>query len=160
MHPLGFARLSAASPLVTVADPRANARAISELRRNLMDSDIVVFPELAISGYTCGDLFHQSALLETSLAALQELVVESDKDHQLWFVGVPFRWQGRLYNTAAAIHHGRLLGLIPKQYLPTYSEFYEARWFTPGDSHTPSMAWVEGFGQVPFGTDLLLNAVR
>ncbi len=157
MHPLGYVRVSAVSSTVVVADPRANARAILEARRSLMDSDIVVFPELSISGYTCGDLFQQSALLEGCIGALRELIIDSAKDHQLWFVGLPLRIDGRLFNVAAAIHHGRLLGLIPKQYLPTYQEFYEARWFTPGATELPSIVSVEGLGQVPFGVDLLFE---
>ncbi len=157
MHPLGFVRVSAASTAIAVADPRANSRAILDSRRHLMDSDIVVFPELCISGYTCGDLFAQTALLDGCLMALRELIADSAKDHQLWFVGLPLRIDGKLFNTAAALHHGRLLGLIPKQYLPTYQEFYEARWFSPGCADLPSVVAVEGIGQVPFGIDLLFE---
>ncbi len=157
MHPLGFVRVSAVSSAIAVADPRANAHSILESRRKLMDSDIVVFPELSISSYTCGDLFLQSALLDGCVLALRELITDSAKDHQLWFVGLPIRIDGRLFNTAAAIHHGRLLGLVPKQYLPTYQEFYEARWFTPGTGDLPASVSIEGIGQVPFGIDLLFE---
>jgi NAD+ synthase (glutamine-hydrolysing) len=157
MHPLGFVRVSAAASSVVVADPRANAHAILDSRRHLLDSDVVVFPELSLSGYTCGDLFAQSALLDGCLMALRELISDSAKDHQLWFVGLPLRIDGKLFNTAAAIHHGRLLGLVPKQYLPTYQEFYEARWFSPGCVDLPSLVAIDGIGPVPFGIDLLFE---
>jgi NAD+ synthase (glutamine-hydrolysing) len=157
MHPLGFVRVSASSSAMVVADPHANSHAIVDSRRHLIDSDVLVFPELSISGYTCGDLFAQHVLLDECIMALRRLILDSAKDHQLWFVGLPLRIDGRLFNTAAAIHHGRLLGLVPKQYLPTYQEFYEARWFSPGTVELPPTVSIEGIGEVPFGVDLLFE---
>jgi len=132
MHPLGFLRVSAASPEVTVADPSANAAAILSCAATLADSDVIVFPELSISGYTCGDLFGQSLLLDKSLEALKTLVNASVGLQQLWAVGLPLVVQGRLLNVAAMIANGKLLGMVPKQYLPNYLEFYEQRWFHSG----------------------------
>ncbi|MDZ4852222.1 MAG: NAD(+) synthase [Pirellulaceae bacterium] len=157
MHPLGFIRVSAVSPAISVANPIANVESIMESRRSLTDSDVLVFPELAISGYTCGDLFLQSRLLDDCLDALRSLIADSSGVDQLWVVGLPIRIEGRLFNTAAMIHNGKLLGLIPKQYLPTYQEFYEARWFSAGSNDLPAMASFDGLGEIPFGVDLLFE---
>ena len=157
MHPLGFVRVAAVSSATSVADPHANAQTILAARQGLLESDIVVFPELSLCGYTCGDLFLQSILLESCYTALRELVADSSNDFQLWVVGLPLRVDGRLFNTAAVIHHGQLLGLVPKQYLPTYNEFYEARWFAPGSEKLPNTVFINGLGEIPFGTDLLFE---
>jgi len=157
MHPLGFIRVSALSSVTSVADPRANVRAVLNAGSSLVDSDILVFPELSLSGYTCGELFLQSTLLESCIDALRELISETAIDHRLWVVGLPLKINGCLFNVAAAVHHGQLLGFVPKQYLPTYQEFYEARWFTPGSADLPSSVRIEGLGEVPFGIDLLFE---
>jgi len=157
MHPLGFLRVSAASPEVTVADPSANAAAILSCAATLADSDVIVFPELSISGYTCGDLFGQSLLLDKSLEALKKLVDASVGLQQLWGVGLPLVVQGRLLNVAAMISNGKLLGLVPKQHLPNYLEFYEQRWFHSGSESAPKSIAIDGLGEVAIGCDLLFE---
>ena len=158
MHPLGFLRVSATSPTTTVADPLANVQAIMSAGvAESADCDILVFPELSLSGYTCGELFLQSTLLESCLVALRQLVAHSSSDNKLWVVGLPLRVDGCLFNVAAAVHHGQLLGLVPKQYLPTYQEFYEGRWFTPGTTDLPTSVTIDTLGIVPFGIDLLFE---
>ena len=119
---------------------------------------VVVFPELALTGYTCGDLFQQPTLLHAAREALVRLV-EGAKSRfaGLAVVGLPWAEDDRLYNVAAVFQRGRLLGVVPKTYLPTYKEFYEARWFAPGHRAAPSEAGWRG-GRVPFGTDLLFDA--
>jgi len=158
MHPLGFLRVSAASPEVTVADPMANLGGIMACVGKLPDSDLIVFPELSISGYTCGDLFGQTVLLDQSLRALKQLVDASRDSLQIWAVGLPLVVQGRLLNVAAMISNGSLLGLIPKQYMPNYLEFYEQRWFHSGSESLPDSIAMEGLGEIPIGCDLLFES--
>lgn len=157
MHPLGFLRVSAASPEVTVADPAANMASILACAATLSDSDLIVFPELSICGYTCGDLFGQSLLLDKSVEALGRIVASSHGVEQLWAVGLPLVVQGRLLNVAAMIANGKLLGLVPKQYLPNYLEFYEQRWFHSGSESVPDSMMIDGLGEVPIGCDLLFE---
>lgn len=116
---------------------------------------IIVFPELCLTGYTCSDLFWQELLLSEAKKGLHQILFLSKGKDALVFVGLPWEKDGKLYNVAAAISNGRLLGVVPKRFLPNYSEFYEARHFTPGNEK-PEMAEFEG-QQVPFGSKLLFN---
>ena len=129
----GFVKVAAASPRLRVADPSYNAGEISGLIRKAdsLGVKILVFPELAITGYTCGDLFFQKRLQDAAEAALMSVIADTESSDALIFVGYPFPHKGKLYNTAAVIKGGRLLALIPKANLPSYGEFYETRWFTP-----------------------------
>ena len=114
---------------------------------------IMVFPELCITGYTCADLFWQEALLKEAKHELYHIMMHSREKEALIFVGLPWEKDGKLYNVAAAICNGRLLGLVPKRYLPNYNEFYEQRHFTAG---SPEVDWVEVNGvPVPFGMNQL-----
>jgi NAD+ synthase (glutamine-hydrolysing) len=131
----GFVRVAAAVPRLRVADCAGNVDAIVELldRAELQQVHVVVFPELALTGYTCGDLFQQPALLRGAQDALAQLLTESKTRFAgLAVVGLPWAVGEQLYNVAAVLQRGRLLGVVPKSYLPTYKEFYEARWFVPG----------------------------
>ena len=113
----------------------------------------MVFPELCITGYTCADLFWQEALLKEAKHELYHIMMHSREKEALIFVGLPWEKDGKLYNVAAAICNGRLLGLVPKRYLPNYNEFYEQRHFTAG---SPEVDWVEVNGvPVPFGMNQL-----
>ncbi len=152
MHPLGFVRITATSMETTVANPAANVDAMIRLAEAARDSDILLFPELAITGYTCADLFLQDRLLDQTEIELVRLVRASESKSQLWVVGVPIRFDGQLFNTAAVIHDGRLLGLVPKQFLPTYQEFYERRWFSSGKGYVDRKMNHPLFGEVPFGS--------
>lgn len=151
----GFVKVAAATPDIRVADVAYNqgkiCEVIDEAQRNR--AKIVVFPELCITGYTCSDLFLQDILLrEAKQALLQIAAYTKDKD-MLVFVGTPLMQDGKLYNVAAALNHGEILGFTTKTFLPNYGEFYEMRQFTPGPKEAK---WILFEGkQIPFGPQLL-----
>jgi NAD+ synthase (glutamine-hydrolysing) len=153
----GFVRVASALPRLRVADCDFNVERILHLleRAESQSVHILVFPELALTGYTCGDLFHQTSLQSAALAALERVLPESEQRFSgVFAVGLPWLVGDQLYNVAAIGQKGRLLGVVPKSYLPNYKEFYEARWFTPGKEIRERV--IEWGGQkVPFGTDLL-----
>ena len=130
----GFIRVCAATPDIRVADCQYNEKNIMKLMDEAYAKQIsvIVFPELCITGYTCGDLFLQDVLLSAAQDSLKHIVEHSTGMKMLVFVGMPFMHKGKLFNVAAAICGGRLLGLVPKKNIPNYSEFYELRHFTPG----------------------------
>lgn len=151
----GFVKVAAVTPDLKVADCIFNAAQICVKMKEAAQAGarIIVFPELGITGYTCSDLFWQEQLLESAKHELHQILFASKDLDALVFVGLPWEKDGKLYNTAAAISRGRLLGLIPKHFLPNYAEFYEARHFTPGERQ---ISWVEFEGSpVPFGMNLL-----
>jgi NAD+ synthase (glutamine-hydrolysing) len=148
----GFARVALATPLVRIGDPMANAGATLALLQQAAKKKAVVavFPELGLSAYSCEDLFHQQALLKASEAALEWLLARSKSLPIAAFVGLPVVVGGLLYNCAALICQGRLLGVVPKTYLPNYREFYELRQFTPAGDTVKDITLA---GQVaPFGS--------
>ncbi|MCD7957552.1 MAG: NAD(+) synthase [Lachnospiraceae bacterium] len=154
----GFIKVAAAVPEIRVADCMFNVQSIcaqmDEAAREHVK--ILVFPELCVTGYTCGDLFWQEKLLSAARQALGALVEHSAGRDTLTFVGLPWEKEGKLYNVAAAFSDGELLGLVPKHHLPNYNEFYEARHFTPGNEE---VSYVEFRGKwVPFGMNLLFEA--
>ena len=155
----GFARVAVATPLVRVADTAYNAAQTLALMRRAAREKValVVFPELGLSAYTCEDLFHQSALLEAAERALSQLLRDSRTLDVAALVGLPVAVEGLLYNCAALVSRGRLVGVVPKTYLPNYREFYEARQFTPGDAARAREITLAG-QRAPFGTDLLFKA--
>jgi NAD+ synthase (glutamine-hydrolysing) len=127
----GFVRVAAAIPRVTIADPAVNAERTLELAQRAGEerAALVVFPELGISGYSIEDLFHQQALVESALDGLERVVTASTEIFPVIVVGAPLQAEGSLFNTAVVIHRGRILGVVPKSYLPEYREFYEKRHF-------------------------------
>ncbi len=154
----GFVRLAVATPQVRVGDPAHNGAASGRLMREAARERalLAVFPELGLSAYTCEDLFHQRALIDACEASLGLLLKSSKNLSLAALVGLPVAVDGLLYNCAALICRGRLVGVVPKTYLPNYREFYERRQFTPGDvcRHTE----IELAGQVaPFGSGLLFK---
>ncbi len=157
MHDWGFVRVTAASHHTRVADPLANANAAIDMLQHCHPSSIVVFGELSLSGYTCGDLFGQRVLLDGCLAALERLAEATQSSDQLAVVGLPLQVADRLFNVAAALHGGQVVGLVPKQFLPNYQEFYEARWFAAADGSEPVSVELGRLGCVPFGIDLLIQ---
>ena len=154
----GFVKTAAVSPKIRVADTEYNAQETIRLMKEAWEKGarIIVFPELGITGYTCSDLFRQDILLNGAKKALKEIVAASKGMDGLFFVGLPLEVNGKLYNVAAAYSDGDLLGLIPKTYIPNYSEFYEARHFTAAPVGCTSVTWQDGT-TVPFGTDLLFT---
>jgi NAD+ synthase (glutamine-hydrolysing) len=158
MHPLDFLRITAACAPTRVADPTANRVAMEIALRQFSDSDVVVFGELGLSGYTCGELFLQQTLLDACSRELVELA--RGIGQQLVVVGLPLDVRGRLFNVAAVLCHGRILGLVPKLHLPNYSEFYEGRWFHSGRELRAHEVELPGYGTVPIGSELLFTCGR
>ena len=147
----GFVKVAAATPDIKVADCIYNAQSIcSDMKKAAeQGAKIVVFPELCLTGYTCSDLFWQERMLDAAKEGLRKIIKTSITLDGLFFVGLPWEVNQKLYNVAAAVSNGELLGLVPKKYLPNYAEFYEARHFTPGKE---DVEWVTFDGQeVPFG---------
>lgn len=155
----GFARLAVAVPRNRVADPAFNATETIRLYREAagQGAAVVAFPELGLSAYTCDDLFHQAALLDASEAALLAVAEATRGVAAVAIVGVPLRVDHRLFNCAAVVAGGRVLGVLPKTYLPNYGEFYEARQFN-GAATALATEVTLGGERVPFGTDLLFEA--
>lgn len=155
----GFARVAACTIPVAVADPATNADAVLSAAREC-DADgvaVAVFPELCLSGYAIDDLVMQDPLLDAVETALERLVAASADLLPVLLVGAPLRHGNRLFNCAVVIHRGRVLGVAPKSYLPTYREFYEHRWYARGDDQAGGEIRVAG-ETVPFGPDLLFAA--
>ncbi|MDY7579462.1 NAD(+) synthase [Herbaspirillum sp. RTI4] len=154
-----FARLSVGVPPCRVADPAYNASATIALAQQAAQQGaaLIAFPELGLSAYTCEDLFHQRTLLDASETALGTIVDASQSLPIVLIVGVPLKVDHQLFNCAVVICGGRILGVVPKSYLPNYGEFYEARQFSPADEAVSSE--IRLLGQtVPFGAGLLFEA--
>lgn len=153
----GFITVAAATPEVVVADCVANTHNIIERVRALeaQHAKLMVFPELCITGYTCSDLFWQDKLLDAAQDALITIARETAAVDALIVVGLPLRAKGKLMNVAAALNRGRVLGFVPKQNLPAYNEFYEARHFCAGSACDGTVA-IDGV-DVPVGANLLFT---
>ena len=150
---MNYLKVAAVSPLVTVAHPMANAREIITMLDSLNTAGVqaAVFPELCVTGYTPADLFFQEHLLEQALAALDAITAASRGSDLFFAVGAPLRVDRRLYNCAVAIQNGRVLGIVPKTYIPNENEFYEKRWFHSLGEHAPSRLIPWGNDLIPFG---------
>lgn len=154
----GFVKVAAATPDIRVADVAYN---VEQIKKQMDEADeqgakVVVFPELCLTGYTCGDLFGQEILLKAVKEGLRELTEYTKEKDGLYFVGAPAEVEGKLYNVAAAMNQGRLLGLTTKSFLPNYGEFYEMRQFTQGPRKARTVLY-DG-REVPFGPQLLFEA--
>jgi NAD+ synthase (glutamine-hydrolysing) len=154
----GFARLAVATPRVRVGDPEHNLAATLALMRDAAREKalLVVFPELGLSAYSCEDLFHQQALIDAAEKALLVLLGKSKNLPLAALVGLPVAVDGQLFNCAVLVAGGRLIGVVPKIYLPNYREFYEARQFAPGDASRRTEIELAG-QRAPFGTNLLFR---
>ena len=154
----GFVKVAAMTPKIKVADPEYNAKevckGIEEACTN--GAKIVVFPELCLTGYTCGDLFLQELLLEQAKEALRKAAEATEGSDALVFVGLPLEKDGKLYNVAAALQNGEILAFIPKKFIPSYAEFYETRHFTAGNETAQDFLF-DGH-TIPFGTNILFRA--
>ena len=156
MNRYGFVRITCASPRTAVANPTANAVEIVRILDQLPDSDVILYPELCVTGYTCGDLFGQSTLLDAGISAIIRIALATAGRRQLVVVGAPIPAGNSLFNCAVVVSDGAIRGIVPKQYIPNYKEFYELRWFRPATGNLP--AEIELGGQlVPFGIDLLFE---
>jgi NAD+ synthase (glutamine-hydrolysing) len=146
----GFVRVAVGTPEVRVADPAFNAVRTIELmtKAEREQAILALFPELGLSSYSCEDLFHQQVLLDSALEALKAILQASEALNLIAVVGVPLQVDHLLFNCAIVLHRGKILGIVPKTFLPNYREFYEYRQFAPADAahHTT----VEVIGQRGF----------
>ncbi|MCU1458146.1 MAG: nadE [Actinomycetia bacterium] len=156
----GFARVMAAVPAMRVGDVDRNVDGTIEAVQVAHDDDavLVVLPELGLVGYSNQDLFHQTALLEAGVAGLDRLRAATEELMPIVVAGVPLRFGYQLFNTAVVLHRGRVLGVVPKSYLPNYREFYEKRHFSAARDASFDTVSLLGRDDVPFGTDLLFPA--
>ena len=154
----GFVKVAAATPDIRVADVEFNTQNIintmEEAQKN--GAKILVFPELCVTGYTCSDLFDHSVLLKASRKALLEIAENTSDKDMLVFVGAPLEVNGKLYNVAAAMNQGEIIGFTTKTFLPNYGEFYEMRQFTPGPQTVREITF--GGKKIPFGPQILFQA--
>lgn len=155
----GFVRVATATPELRVADCQFNA-ARMVIQMGQAESEgvaLLVFPELSLTGYTCADLFQQHALLRDALLALAHVLEATAQRYTgIVFVGLPLLVDDQIFNCACALHQGRILGVVPKSFLPNYKEFYEGRWFAPAATARSRSLHLLG-QEVPFGTDLLFR---
>jgi NAD+ synthase (glutamine-hydrolysing) len=154
----GFIRVAAAVPEVSVANPEKNKNKMLSMMRDAEEKgvSIIAFPELSITSYTLGDLFRQRGMLEQSVETLKELAAQTSGLKIMAVVGMPVFVSDKLYNCAMVFQSGRILGVVPKAYIPNYQEYYEQRWFASGidiSNQTIEIADQE----VPFGTDILFT---
>ena len=162
---LDFIRIGCAVPPVTVGDAQKNTQDVCEKIRqaDAQGCDVVVFPELALTGYTCADLFFQETLLSSAVAGIEEILRHSAQHPAVTIaVGVPLVIAGQMYNCGAVISAGVLCGIVPKTYLPNYSEFYERRWFSssedlPVNRVSAGELGLAGDYEIPVGRDLLFR---
>ncbi len=158
-HQFGFVTVAAASPSLRLGDPAANALLVIQAleKASAEGAEIVVLPELCLTGYSCGDLFGQRTLLQGALKGLGQVAEATARLGLTALVGLPLEVSGRLFNAAAFISRGKILGIVPKTHLPNTGEFYEQRWFA--SARVAPVKEIDVLGQtVPFGTDLLFQA--
>jgi len=157
----GFIRSAVCVPSLRVADPVYNGEHTLSLARRAADhhAALVLFPELGLSAFSNEDLFHQDALLDAVLGVLTQLIDESRNLSPVLLVGAPLRFQGKLFNCALVIHRGKVLGIVPKTYLPNYREYYEKRQFVSARHALEQVVRFQG-QSVPFGNDLIFEAIN
>src|SRR6266478_4494658 len=155
----GFVRVAVGTPEVRVADPVfKGAQTIERMAQADREKAVLVlFPELGLTSYSCDDLFHQQALLDSALATLREILQASEGLKLITVVGMPLQVDHLLFNCAVVIHRGKILGIVPKTFLPNYREFYEYRQFAPASAARSSAVDVLGQGEIPFGERLLFH---
>ncbi|GHO78457.1 NAD(+) synthase [Ktedonobacter sp. SOSP1-85] len=156
---LGFLRVAVVVPELRVADIRYNTQIIIDALQEAAarGSRLALFPELCITGYTCADLFYQSVLLDQASKALLAIAQAAAEAQIAAVVGLPMHLGGKLYNCAAFVSDGKVLGIVPKTYLPSTNEYYEERWFSSAKDAPLSEIQLAG-ESIPFGTDLLFSA--
>ncbi|MCR5143716.1 MAG: NAD(+) synthase [Lachnospiraceae bacterium] len=154
----GFVKVAAVTPKIQVADVAGNVNRIIDNMSIASEegAKIVVFPELSITGYSCGDLFYHKTLLQEALAGLKTIAKESGKYDAIFFVGLPYAYKGKLYNVAAAVCSGKILGFVPKMYMPNYAEFYEVRQFCPGFTNVININ-IDEKTEIPFGSNIIFT---
>ena len=156
----GFLRVGAAVPSVRVADCDFNAGQVLDMMRRAEGEGVhvLVFPEMSLTGYTCADLFGQTILQRAALKSLVHIAAEAGRAYSgLAVVGLPLAVDDQVFNCAAVLHRGHIVGVVPKSFIPNYKEFYERRWFAAAAT-ARSREVVLGGAAVPFGTDHLFAA--
>ena len=153
----GFVRVAAVSIPVKIGGVNENGRNIVD-RIRILDKEVqfAVFPELCLTAYTCGDLFMQQTLIDSSEKVLCDILHKTRYTSLVSVIGMPVTWKSKLYNAAVVIQSGRILGVVPKSFLPNYGEYYEKRWFSSGRNISSEIT-LGGF-TVPFGDDLLFTS--
>ena len=156
---MDFIKVAAACPVTKVGDTDFNKKEILSCikKANMVNTKVIVFPELSISSYTCGDLFLHNTLLTNSINAIEYILNETKNIDMLIAVGAPLLYHNALYNCGYVLYKGKILGIVPKSYIPNYSEFYEKRWFTEGLNITSKTVDFSFQKNVPFGTNLLFS---
>ena len=150
-------KAGAAVPSLQVGNVPYNCEVIISMMKKNQDCGLLVFPELCITGYTCADLFNQSLLLSEAITGLLKIAEASVSiPNKTFVVGVPVQYGNCLYNCAAFISEGKICGIVPKINIPTYSEFYEGRWFASGKGIVNEFITIDD-ESIPFGTDLLFS---
>ena len=159
LYQQGFARVATCTVPVTLADPLRNVAKVLEVVSKCEEEGVIlcIFQELVLTGYSLEDLFHQESLLNAVKLALKNLAAATEKYRSLVVVGAPLVYRDALYNCAVIVHRGRILGIVPKTYLPGYREFYEPRYFASGETIRGKNLYLGG-ENVPFGVDLLFEA--
>ena len=154
----GFLKVAVTTPDLRVADCEYNKNQMVEKVKKMAGEKVslVCFPEFSLTGYTCGDLFLHDTLVEGAKNALAAYCEETKSYEIVSVVGLPLDHNGKLYNVAAVIYGGKILGFVPKSYLPNYSEFYEARQFVEAPAENGEHLWKEG-ERVPFGANLIFT---
>ena len=162
-----FIRRAAAVPKISVGDIEANCKQIMEKAKQAEEekADIAIFPELCVTGYTCGDLFFQKALQSSVLSAISDICRRSAQLQTALVIGAPLVLNGGLYNCAAVIHKGRVHGIVPKTFIPNFSEFYEKRWFSSSrelklTAISSQELFLDGDYEIPVGRDMIFNIRR
>ena len=155
----GYFRAGCTSPALTVADTSTNEKSIVDLvkKANASGVNLLVFPELSITGYTCQDLFQQKTLETKAVESLVSIAKKTKATSVLFAVGLPLSYEGSRYNCAAFVHHGKILAIVPKTFIPNYGEFYEDRWFASWNGRTTEITLSKGFENIPFGTDIIIQ---
>lgn len=156
---MDFIKVAAACPVTRVGDTDFNKKEILSCIKeaNMVNTKVIVFPELCISSYTCGDLFLNNTLLTNSLNAVEYILKETKNIDMLITIGAPLIYHDALYNCGYVLYKGKILGIVPKSYIPNYSEFYEKRWFTEGLNITSKTVDFSFQKNVPFGVNLLFS---
>lgn len=152
-------KVAAVTPKTAIGKPEKNREYILESALNCIketEADILVFPELCMTGYTCADLFNMGYLIEKAMQATSALAKDLAESEAVFIVGLPVRLDNKLFNCAAVISCGRITGIVPKSYIPNYNEFYESRWFSPAQNTSCRNIEVSG-ETIPFGTDLIFR---
>lgn len=154
----GFHRVAAAVPKLKVADVEFNVAEIIGLvqKASAENASVIVFPELCITGYTCGDLFAQEKLIKEALDSLTQIAETTSKNGISAIIGLPLKYRNSVYNCAAVLDNGNITGIVPKSFLPNYREFYEKRWFKSGRNIRNAQILIAG-KKIPFGTDLIFE---